>query len=442
MPAAFDDKGMTVFNLGDVRNCALSQAERARSPHRDGKCRSAILNIVALRDHAGREPLENLQFQSERAIGRAGDLCLQFAELGGGETHLAGKRLAMDERAVERRAHQPLAVLGGDLHEIAEHVVMLDPQDANTGVFGIARLQAAPDLARALSRLALGRGGPRDLAAIRDGVLAAADLARALASLNDMPAEISEATQACRKPDGMLAAELSAALAAELPAFKRDGGFVREGYDKALDELRALRDESRRVVAALQARYAEDTGIRLLRIKHNNVLGYFVEVTAQHGERLMSAPLNGTFIHRQTLAGQVRFTTTELGELEAKIASAADRALGLELEIFERLAAGVTAQSDNIKDCAAALASLDVASALAELAAERNYARPQIEDSQPLSSKAAGIRWLNRRCRATARRSSPMTAICRRRRPATPAASGSSPAPTWPANHIPAAERA
>ena len=244
-----------------------------------------------------------------------------------------------------------------------------------------SRLQAAPDLARALSRLALGRGGPRDLAAIRDGVLAAADLARALASLNDMPAEISEATQACRKPDGMLAAELSAALAAELPAFKRDGGFVREGYDKALDELRALRDESRRVVAALQARYAEDTGIRILRIKHNNVLGYFVEVTAQHGERLMSAPLNGTFIHRQTLAGQVRFTTTELGELEAKIASAADRALGLELEIFERLAAGVIAQSDNIKDCAAALASLDVASALAQLATERNYARPQIEDS-------------------------------------------------------------
>ncbi len=244
-----------------------------------------------------------------------------------------------------------------------------------------SRLQAAPDLARALSRLALGRGGPRDLAAIRDGVLAAADLARALASLKDMPAEISDAVQACRKPDGMLAAELSAALAAELPAFKRDGGFVREGYDPALDETRALRDESRRVIAALQARYAEDTGIRILRIKHNNVLGYFVEVTAQHGERLMSAPLNGIFIHRQTLAGQVRFTTTELGALEAKIASAAERALGLELEIFERLTAGVIAQSDNIKDCAAALASLDVASALAQLATERGYARPHIDDS-------------------------------------------------------------
>jgi DNA mismatch repair protein MutS len=244
-----------------------------------------------------------------------------------------------------------------------------------------SRLQAAPDLARSLSRLAVGRGGPRDLAAIRDGMLAAADLARALTSLKDKPGEIAAAMQACRKPDGMLAAELSAALAAELPAFKRDGGFVREGYDRVLDDTRALRDESRRVIAALQARYAEDTGIRVLKIKHNNVLGYFVEVTAQHGERLMGAPFNGIFIHRQTLAGQVRFATTELAELEAKIASAAERALGLELEIFERLVAAVITQSANIKECAEALSSLDVASALAYLAAERDYVRPQIDDS-------------------------------------------------------------
>jgi len=170
-------------------------------------------------------------------------------------------------------------------------------------------------------------------------------------------------------------------LAAELPAFKRDGGFVREGYEPSLDEARALRDESRRVIAALQARYIEETGVRILKIKHNNVLGYFVEVTAQHGERLMSAPFNGVFIHRQTLAGQVRFTTTELGELEAKIASAAERALGLELEIFERLAARVIAESANIKDCAEALSRLDVASALAHLATERGYARPHVDDS-------------------------------------------------------------
>jgi len=253
--------------------------------------------------------------------------------------------------------------------------------DGTTRAETRSRLAAAPDLARALSRLAVGRGGPRDLAAIRDGVLAAADLARALASLKDMPEEIAAALASCRRPDGMLAAELSAALAAELPAFKRDGGFVREGYDQTLDETRGLRDESRRVVAALQARYAEETGVRGLKVRHNNVLGYFVEVTAQHGDKLLAAPLNAAFIHRQTLAGQVRFTTTELSELEAKIASAADRALGLELEIFERLVANVIAQTAPIKECGEALGSLDVASALAHLAAERDYARPQVDDS-------------------------------------------------------------
>jgi DNA mismatch repair protein MutS len=244
-----------------------------------------------------------------------------------------------------------------------------------------SRLAAAPDLARALARLAVQRGGPRDLAAIRDGILAAADLARALGSLKDASAEIADAMQACRAPDGMLAAELSAALAAELPAFKRDGGFVRQGYDATLDEFRALRDESRRVVAALQARYSDETGVKGLKIRHNNVLGYFVEVTAQHGDKLTAPPHNTTFIHRQTLAGQVRFTSTELGELEAEIASAGERALGLELDIFEKLTASVIAQTAPIKQCADALAALDVSSALAALAAERDYARPQIDDS-------------------------------------------------------------
>jgi len=253
-----------------------------------------------------------------------------------------------------------------------------------------SRLAAAPDLARALSRIAVGRAGPRDLAAIRDGMLAAAELARALGALANVPAEIAEALDACRRPDGMLAAELSAALAAELPAFKRDGGFVRESYAVALDETRGLRDESRRVVAALQARYAEETGVRGLKIRHNNVLGYFVEVTAQHGDKLMAPPLNATFIHRQTLAGQVRFTSTELGELEAKIASAAERSLGLELEIFERLAASVIADSAALKECAQALACLDVASGLAQLAAERSYVRPTVDDG--LAFEIAGGR--------------------------------------------------
>ena len=197
----------------------------------------------------------------------------------------------------------------------------------------------------------------------------------------ETPDEIAEAASALAAPDDAIIAALSAALADDLPYLKRDGGFVRGGYDSALDETRALRDESRRVVAALQARYADETGIRALKVRHNNVLGYFVEVAAQHGEKLLAPPLNATFIHRQTLAGQVRFTTTELAALEAKIASAADRALAMELEIFERLAAQVTAAAEPIKRAAQALAVLDVSAALAALAVERDYVRPEVDGS-------------------------------------------------------------
>src|SRR4029078_11182190 len=157
------------------------------------------------------------------------------------------------------------------------------------------------------------------------------------------------------------------------------GGFIREAYEPALDESRNLRDASRLVVAAMQARYAEDTSIKALKIRHNNVLGYFVEVTAQHGDRLMSAPLNATFIHRQTLAGQVRFTTSELGEIEAKIANAGDRALGLELEIFDRLAEMAIQNGDELRNAAHAFAQLDVAASLAKLAIDENYTRPRAE---------------------------------------------------------------
>jgi DNA mismatch repair protein MutS len=243
------------------------------------------------------------------------------------------------------------------------------------------RLKAAPDLSRALTRLVVGRGGPRDLAAIRDGILAAAALAAELEKSTSIPDELVQAAKALRAPDPALAARLSAALADELPHLKRDGGFVRASYDGALDEARALRDESRRVIAALQARYAEATAVRALKIRHNNVLGYFVEVTAQHGDKLLASPLKATFIHRQTLAGQVRFTTTELGELEAKIASAAERALGIELATFDDLAAAVTAAAPAIKDAAEALAVLDAAGALAEIAVERQYVRPEVDQS-------------------------------------------------------------
>jgi DNA mismatch repair protein MutS len=304
---------------------------------------------------------------------------------------LAGERrgslLAAIDRTVTAAGSRLLAQrLSAPLTDAAEIGHRLDAVSAFAGDAAARgdlreRLKTAPDLARALSRIAVGRGGPRDLAAIRDGILAAAHIAARLSAPAELPRDIAHAVAALRRPDAALAEELKRALAEELPALRRDGGFVRGGYQPALDEARALRDESRRVIAGLQLRYAEMTGIRSLKIRHNNVLGYFVDVTAQHGEKLIGAPLNATFIHRQTLAGQVRFTTTELGELEAKIANAAERALALELEIFDRLAASVAAASAAIRAAAEALAVIDVDAALAKLAVERDYVRPVVDDS-------------------------------------------------------------
>jgi DNA mismatch repair protein MutS len=298
-----------------------------------------------------------------------------------------GSLLAAIDRTVTAAGSRLLAQrLAAPLTDPAEIAHRLDAVSAfanDSAMRGGLRgtLKTVPDLARALARIAVGRGGPRDLAAIRDGICAAAEFSTRLSALVAVPRDIADAIAALRRPDAAIATELARALADELPAFRRDGGFVRGGYQAALDEARALRDESRRVIAALQVRYAETTGVKTLKIRHNNVLGYFVDVTAQHGEKLLTAPLNGTFIHRQTLAGQVRFTTTELGELEAKIANAADRALALELEIFDALAARVTAASAAIKQAAEALAGVDTMTALAALAVERNYVRPAVDGS-------------------------------------------------------------
>ena len=280
-------------------------------------------------------------------------------------------------RLLSQRLAAPLT----DTEHIAERLdaVGLFVADAAARTDVRAQLAAAPDLARSLARLVLSRGGPRDLAAIRDGLGAAEVLARRVGTIADVPAEIAHAAKALAAPDVAVTAALAAALSDDLPYMKRDGGFVRAGYDAALDETRGLRDESRRVVAALQARYADESGVRALKVRHNNVLGYFIEVTAQHGEKMLAAPLNATFIHRQTLAGQVRFTTTELAALEAKIASAADRALSMELEIFDKLAREVTQAAESIKRAADALSRLDVATALAALAVERDYVCPEVD---------------------------------------------------------------
>ena len=290
---------------------------------------------------------------------------------------------AAGSRLLAQRLAAPLTDSAAISHRLDATTMFADDSAVRDDLRSI--LRAAPDISRALARLSVGRGGPRDLAALRDGIHAADKILERLSKIDQLPRDIALAVEVLRRPSRDLAQEFARGLADELPLFKRDGGFVRAGYEATLDETRNLRDASRLVVAAMQARYADDTGIKGLKIRHNNVLGYFVEVTAQHGDKLMAAPLNATFIHRQTLAGQVRFTTTELGEIEAKIANAGDRALGLELEIFDKLCALAMAGGDDLRAAAHAFALLDVTSALAKLAVDENYTRPVVDNSLKFS---------------------------------------------------------
>jgi DNA mismatch repair protein MutS len=259
-------------------------------------------------------------------------------------------------------------------------------------------LRSAGDMARALSRLALGRGGPRDLGLLRGGLGAGeavhALFAQALGEPFGLGAdEIGQALAALSladKPElAAFLATLRDGLEDDLPAGSRDGGFVRAGYRPELDEARQLRDDSRRVIAQLEARLQQETGVGL-KIRHNAVLGYFVDCTAKQGEPLLQPPWNAAFIHRQTMANQLRFTTVELAKLDARIAQAGDRALAIEAETFEHFRSGAGALARHILAAAEGLACLDVAASLAEWAAEVEAVRPVVDDS--LAFEAEGAR--------------------------------------------------
>ncbi len=238
-------------------------------------------------------------------------------------------------------------------------------------------LRGCPDAERSLSRLTLGRGGPRDLAAIGETLARTEAIRDAVGAAQLAPPEgIARALEDLGSHEG-LRDRLGRALSEDLPLNARDGGFIAPGYAAQLDELRQLRDESRRLIAQLEARYREETGIGGLKIRHNNVLGYFVEVTPTHADKL-----GEPFIHRQTLAGAVRFSTVELADLSRAISEAADKALAVELQLFDDLVGEVTSRAEPLARMAAALARLDVAAAGAALAAERRYCRPQVDDSR------------------------------------------------------------
>ena len=284
---------------------------------------------------------------------------------------------------------------------------LLDVADINARLDGVAfflsdeglrqslrgHLRGAGDMARSASRLALGRGGPRDLQALANTLkLCETIVAGFAAKPNVNPPPAIEAALSgislSNKPDiAVFVRDLSKALQSEVPMLARDGGFIAPGWSPEIDTLKTLRDDSRRLIAGLQADYAKLAGITTLKIKHNNVLGYFVEVSPKHADTMLNKGPESPFIHKQTLVSGVRFTTVELAELDSKIASAAERVTALEIDVFNGFVERVTSHVEGIRDMAACLARLDVHAAWAVWASENKAVRPVVSDGPDFDIK-------------------------------------------------------
>jgi DNA mismatch repair protein MutS len=372
---------------GRRRLCALYEVETLDGFGSFGRAEVAAAGALvdyALLTQRGKLP----RFQAPRALAQGGTLSIDPAT----RRNLELSRTLTGERSGSLLDTIDRTLTGCGARLLASHLALplTDPAVIEARQDGIAffleadelrdrirtLLRGLPDLERALARLSLGRGGPRDLKAIADGLRGGGDLA---ATLGDaaLPTLLAGAVEQLKPRDG-IADRLHRALSPDLPLLTRDGGFVAPGWSEELDELRTLRDDGKRVVAGLQWKYATATGINTLKIKHNNVLGYFLEVPSAQAEKLPRE----TFLHRQTMAGAMRFTTVELSELERKIAEAADKALAMELAIFELLAGEVAARAEIIVGAAAAIAELDVAASHATLARERRWVRPVVDDSR------------------------------------------------------------
>lgn len=287
-------------------------------------------------------------------------------------------------RLLAARLARPLLDIGAIDARLDAVDWLLDRRDLRRELRSL--LRGAGDLARAVTRLSLSRGGPRDLCCLRDSLgtakLVAALFCDHIEPLDPWPHEIANAVSALAVGDDLAEFRdaLTAGLAEDPPALARDGGVVAPGCSAEIDETRALRDESRKVIAALEARLAVQSGVPI-KIRYNAVLGYFVEAAAKHADALLNPRNAGVFIHRQTLANQARFTTVELAELDARISRAAGQVLELELAMFERWRGEAQALAPAIFEAAEAFTVLDVAAAGAEWAEEVGACRPVLETS-------------------------------------------------------------
>ncbi len=275
-----------------------------------------------------------------------------------------------------RKLRGYLRTLSGDASEIRNRQEHIGHMILNSDVMATvsASLASVPDVGRSLTRLLSGRGTPRDMRHVADFLIELPNFKMMGPRLDTGLA----AQFANINTHNDLAIKLSHALADELPTFFRDGGVIRDGFDVALDNMRALAHGAKETIAGLQSQYANQTGVHTLKIKYNNVLGYFIEVPSARADALMM-PESG-FIHRQTLAGNMRFTTAQLIDLDNNVRSAAERATGIENDIIANLIADIRAISDDLLSVADLLADLDVWYALATVARDYGWVRPNITD--------------------------------------------------------------
>lgn len=275
-----------------------------------------------------------------------------------------------------RKLRGYLRTLSGDAAEIRNRQEHIGHMILNSDVMATvaASLSSVPDVGRSLTRLLSGRGTPRDMRHVADFLIELPNFKMMGPRLDTgLAAQFSNINT-----HNDLAIKLSHALADELPTFFRDGGVIRDGFDVALDNMRALAHGAKETIAGLQSQYATQTGVHTLKIKYNNVLGYFIEVPSARADALMM-PESG-FIHRQTLAGNMRFTTAQLIDLDNNVRSAAERATGIENDIIANLIADIRAISDDLLSVADLLADLDVWYALATVARDYGWVRPTITD--------------------------------------------------------------
>ena len=365
----------TLDSLGD-----FSRAELA-----------AIGGLLGYLDHAGQGALPHLASPIRRAPGS--HMAIDAATRESLEiTHtLAGQRTGSLLHAIDRTVTGAGArLLGADLAsplldrgEIEARLALVGWLHDRAGQREALRtsLKSQPDIGRALGRIALGRGTPRDLGQLRDGLNEARMLRERLGKAVDRPLLLDQLLPEL-DGHGELVDELMRALVPAPPTEASSGGYIAEGYDAALDALRRTGGDGRRAIAALEARYREQTGISALKIRHNAVLGYHVEVPAKHGDALMRE--GSGFTHRQTLAGVVRFNSLDLHEQASQVSQAGAHAIAAEAAHLEELIEHIIRRKDAISRAAQALARLDVAAALAERAAEGGWSRPHFIEEQML----------------------------------------------------------